>query len=344
ALANYSEEPVEVDGGDILFKNSQRVFVTEADKAKSVFHSAERKDRKMAISEDSTSPTISASSFDEKRQRFWLKFVSPAGYHRQLLVTRDPETSTGFDLGYDAVLTEDNLEDMYWLINDYEFVIQGVPDFNADRILPVGIKTNEEGEFTIAIDELENIPDDLNIYVRDSLNNTYHNLLEAEFKASAAIGKEHEQYSIVFSIPEEQPNPDEGDGSETGETGDGGKDEGDTGDTGDGTEEGDGGSDGSGSGEDGSGEGEVEEPGSEKGGELVLIYSTSDNSLIIKNPDLLHVEKAILSNGIGQELEQMVLDSSAAKITVPIEVTNTAVYFVRVYYEGKIKSLKFLVE
>ena len=119
--------------GDIHFKNSQRVFVTEADQGKSVFHSAERKDRKMAFSESSSSASLSASALDEERQRFWLEYKSPAGYHRQLLVTRDPETTMGFDLGYDAVLTEDNLEDMYWLINGYEFVIQGVPDFGADR-------------------------------------------------------------------------------------------------------------------------------------------------------------------------------------------------------------------
>ena len=309
--------------GDIHFKNSQRIFVTENDKNLSVFHSADRKDRKMSFSESLSAVASTATSLGEERQRFWISFSSPAGYYREILVTRDPETTTGFDLGYDAPLNEDNLEDMYWLINDYEFVIQGVPDFADDRELPIGLKTSQEGEFTIAIEELENIPDELNIYVRDSINDSYHDLRESDFIGNVAVGKDHKSFSIVFSIPEEQSNPDEG-GGEPGNPGEGEPDKG--------------GSNGS------PDEGGAEEPGIPTGGKLLLVYSGTEKAVIIQNPSLLNIEKAVLFNGLGQELQHFILNSSEARIPVAVEVTNTGVYFIRVYYSDGTASLKFLVE
>ncbi|MGB7843234.1 MAG: LamG-like jellyroll fold domain-containing protein [Salinimicrobium sp.] len=339
-ITNGYNNPVTIQGGDILFKNSQRIFVTESDKNNSVFHTAERKDRKMAFSEDNFAAGSDSSSIAEKRQRFWIEFKSPAGYLRQLLVTKDPEATSGFDLGFDAPLNENNLEDMYWLINDHEFVIQGVPDFGKERVLPLGIKISEEGDFSIAIDELENIPDDLNIYVRDSLNNIYHNLRDSDFSATAAIGEDHEKYAIVFNIPEETPDPDEGD-IDTEEPGDSGEEDGDSenpGDTGD-SDEGDGESDG-----ENPEDGEVEGPGTAIDGTMMLFYSITEKAVIIHNPDLLNIEEAVLFNGIGQELQHISLNSSEAKIPIIIQVPNTGVYFIRVYYSAGTKSLKFLVE
>ena len=76
----------------------------------------------------------------------------------------------------------------------------------------------------------------------------------------------------------------------------------------------------------------------------MLFYSITEKAVIIQNPDVLNIEEAVLFNGIGQELQHIALSSSEAKITIPIEVSNTGVYFIRVYYSGRTKSLKFLVE
>ncbi len=51
-----------------------------------------------------------------------------------------------------------NENDVYWKINESKFVIQGVPDFNTGRIIPLGMVIANEGELSLKIDELENFP------------------------------------------------------------------------------------------------------------------------------------------------------------------------------------------
>ena len=132
----------------ITYKNKYRAFVPESSSS-SQFHTQEDLNPKKG--QEST------GFKKDTRYKIRVKFESPKGYHRQILVAADANTTDGFDLGYDAPLIENNVEDMYWLIDETEFVIQAVPDFNLDQVLPLGIKISETGEYTIKIDELENI-------------------------------------------------------------------------------------------------------------------------------------------------------------------------------------------
>lgn len=182
---------ITVSGGPIQFKNSQRVYEREAGNSESIFHSQEKK---------GPNTTSNKASADE-RQKIWLKFDSPLGYHRQILVTADSNTTSGFDLGYDAPLIEDNDEDMYWFFNDYEFVIQAVEDFNVDRELDLGMKIHEKGNITISIDELKNIPDDMEIFLKDSLLQVTHDLRKVKYTATSDTGTFHNRFKIIFKDP-----------------------------------------------------------------------------------------------------------------------------------------------
>lgn len=125
-------------------------------------------------------------------------FSSPTGYHRELLVGADTRTSQGFDLGFDAPLIDKGPEDMYWVVEDAKFVIQGVPHFNLDQVLPLGFKIAEEKEFMIEIGELENLPEITEIYLRNKSDSTYHDLRKEAFKATLPPGEYQDLYEIVF--------------------------------------------------------------------------------------------------------------------------------------------------
>ena len=134
-----------------------------------------------------------------------MKFESPKGYHRQILVAADANTTDGFDLGYDAPLIENNMEDMYWLVDETEFVIQAVPDFNLDQVLPLGIKISETGEYTIKIDAVENIDAGFDIYLKDLKTDEYFNLTKEPYNATAEeTGFFNDRYEIVFSKPHKE--------------------------------------------------------------------------------------------------------------------------------------------
>ncbi|TBW30376.1 LamG-like jellyroll fold domain-containing protein [Gramella sp. KN1008] len=181
---------ITIDGGSISFKNSQRVYKRENNGDPSIF----------LIHEDrfKSSQTSSTRSSEDDRAKIRLKFQSPAGYHRQILVTRDPNTSNNFDLGYDAPLIENNAEDMYWLVNNSPYVIQAVPDFEKDQVLPLAIKTQAEGQFTVKIDSTENWPADKQIYLKDKKLDSIHDILDEAYVGTSDTGEIKDRFELVF--------------------------------------------------------------------------------------------------------------------------------------------------
>ena len=145
------------------------------------------------------------SSITEERPRIWLKFHSPTGYNRQILVTADPNATNGYDMGFDAILRENFSEDMYWFFSDVAFVIQGVPHFDENQELPIGIKIKEETAFTISIDHSENIPDDMNIFLEDKLLGVMHDLKKGAYESTSVAGVINDRFSLRFKEPEEAP-------------------------------------------------------------------------------------------------------------------------------------------
>ncbi len=185
----------------VTFKNEYRAFVPESS-GDSQFHSQEDLNPK----NEKKSTTYKKDS----RFKIRLKFESPKGYHRQILVTADGNSTDGFDLGYDAPLIENNVEDMYWLIDETEFVIQAVPNFNLDQELPFGIKVSEPGEFTIKIDALENIYPEFNVYLKDLKTEEYFNISKEDFVSETEeTGFFNDRFKLVFKKPQaEKPEDD----------------------------------------------------------------------------------------------------------------------------------------
>ncbi|WP_026837759.1 T9SS type A sorting domain-containing protein [Gillisia sp. JM1] len=180
--------------GDIVFKNSQRVFSRESS-GNSVFLKPE---------------TVIKTGKDEAKSttsRIRISLKSPKGYIRQLLVGANPNTTNGFDLGYDAPMIEYNVEDMFWLQGSNYLVIQGVPDFGKDQVLPIGVRIEKEGEFKIKIDELENMSDDHTIYLKDKVLDTIHDLRSGPYTSTSEPGEITDRFQLIFYKAQATPDP-----------------------------------------------------------------------------------------------------------------------------------------
>ena len=173
-----------VSGGTLNFKNTQRAFVRES-LANSFFMKT------------SDAYKIKAAELDT-RPKIRLGFDSSIGSHRQLLLGADSQTTSLFDFGYDAPMNDSNGNDMFWDINNIPFVIQAVPDFNTDRIVPIGIKIANEGNVTFKIDALENIPSDTKIYLYDTKNGTFNDIRNAVYTIPLSIGNYNNRFSLRF--------------------------------------------------------------------------------------------------------------------------------------------------
>lgn len=175
-------------GGNITFKNSQRAFKTETSDP-SLFI---KPGGNIKGSQTNTKQT-------DTREKIRLLFNSPKGYHRQLLTGVDGHATNAVDIGYDAPLIEDNVEDMYWTVSDKKLIIQAVNNFNDEQSLPLGMKINKKGLATIKIDSLENIPDNLSIYIKDKELNLIHDLKESDYQVNLNPGEITDRFEIVFS-------------------------------------------------------------------------------------------------------------------------------------------------
>ncbi|SDL78696.1 Por secretion system C-terminal sorting domain-containing protein [Salinimicrobium catena] len=279
---------ITVSGGDIIFRNRQRIYERENGSNQSIFHSQEKKGPETATSQSSEK-----QASEDTRQKIWLKFKSPMGYHRQLLVTADPNTSDGFDLGYDAPLIEDNAEDMYWYFNNYEFVIQAVEDFNADRELALGMKVHEEGNIVISIDNLKNIPDDLEIFLKDSLLEVNHDLRKNAYRATSDTGTYHNRFKVIFKDPNAVV---------------------------------------------------VEEPEVPEAGEFEILYVNGSREILVKNPELLNIERIYLNNVLGQQLHVFYDVPAEKELRLPVKRFSSGVYIVKVHSEKGIRTKKVILE
>jgi hypothetical protein len=88
---------------------------------------------------------------------------------------------------------------MFWAIGNTQYVIQGVPDFNSNQIIHLGIVAANAGQVTIKIDELENVSSNTEIYLVDNTNGNYHDLRSSDFKTDLPIGDYSNRFSLRFT-------------------------------------------------------------------------------------------------------------------------------------------------
>ncbi|GAL80084.1 internalin [Algibacter lectus] len=165
--------------GDIKFNNGQRAF-----------HAHNK------VAAKSSHTKIAAE--DDNRPKLRLGFNSVNQIHRQLLVTADEHATSGYDSGFDAEDIDQLSDDMYWLINNEKFSIQGINTMNETTKIPLGIHTKTNGANTISLDEIEHFPEDLNIYLYDKELNISHNLKESNYTIYLAAGSYLNRFEITF--------------------------------------------------------------------------------------------------------------------------------------------------
>ncbi len=179
---------VTISGGDIVFNNSQRVFIKETSELSVFMKSAKTLDENSQKEEENTNthPVIR------------LMYDSPTGYHRQIVMGMVENTTNHFDLGYDAPMADINKEDMFWTFDGTKFVIQGVPKFNSDQEFPLGLKIAKAGLATIKIDALENMDKNLSLHIKDKLTGKTHNISQKSFDINMEAGEYLDRFSLTF--------------------------------------------------------------------------------------------------------------------------------------------------
>ncbi len=179
------------NAGTIKFNNGQRVFQTE-DGSNSLFV-------KSSNTKKNKAKFTNKSNTGDTRMKLRIGFNSINEIHRQLLITVDENASVNYDWGYDSKYIDTQADDMYWMINNEKFTIQGIDAINDQTIIPLGVHTKKDGFNSITIDKLENVPENLEIYLHDKELGMYQNLKLSDYKTYLVAGEYLNRFEITFS-------------------------------------------------------------------------------------------------------------------------------------------------
>lgn len=139
---------------------------------------------------------------NNQRDRVWVNFTGENNMFRQVLVGFFTDATNGHDRLFDGkrMFSGTQNTDFYTLLNNERYAIQGLPLLTNDVVVPLGINTTQTADFTISIDRFEGDLENTNIYLKDNLLNTLHDLKIADYTFTAnQIGEINNRFELVFS-------------------------------------------------------------------------------------------------------------------------------------------------
>ena len=184
-------------GGQVTFRNSQRVFQRETNDNSNNGSQFFRYNGDNSSKEKTKNPD--SGNYIAKLLR--LEFTTTEGAKRPLLLgfVPDGKATDGVDYGYDAINYDTFPCDLSWRIENQNYVIQGVGDFDKTKKYPLYIFITETGKIEINLAELENFDHPVNVYVFDALLDTYTKINNKSFKMNLNEGEYQNRFYIAFT-------------------------------------------------------------------------------------------------------------------------------------------------
>lgn len=132
--------------------------------------------------------------------RIWLEISNSNLQATRTLVGYIEGATNNQDRLFDATTSSNNDQKIYSLINQDKFAIQGreLP-FNDQDIIPIGYDSPTSGNYTIAINAVDGIFNNQNIYLQDLLTNTIHNLTLSPYSFNTNSGSFTDRFKIRFN-------------------------------------------------------------------------------------------------------------------------------------------------
>ena len=186
-------------GGNVAFNNDQRFFVKKGI-GNSVMFKNNNQTSSVVIDDHFTNNSEDEQPEEEQLMKIRLGYRTKDDFKRQVLLGFANEKATeGIDAGYDAIHIDDQINDMYFLHGETKLIIQGDGFFNPLNVYPIGVKSTGAGNIKFLIDQLENFAESQEIYIYDSLTETYHDIKAEEFQISLPGGIFNDRFSLRFA-------------------------------------------------------------------------------------------------------------------------------------------------
>jgi hypothetical protein len=144
---------------------------------------------------------VASEDLATDKDRLWLNLESPDGLFSQQLLAYFDQTTLDFDRGYDGLVSKSNATlSFYSFIGDDKYRIQARPAFSVNDVVPLGYSSTMNGTYTIGIGDKEGQLDyaDTNIYLEDKLLGIIHDLKQAPYTFTTAVGTFNDRFILRY--------------------------------------------------------------------------------------------------------------------------------------------------
>ena len=136
-----------------------------------------------------------------EKNRVWLSISNTEGGYNETLLGYVTGATNDYDNLYDGkTFASNNALSLYSISGTDNYSIQGraLPFADAD-VVPLGYKTTINGTFTIAIENVDGLFQNQNVYLFDRLSNISQNLKNGTYSFDAVAGTFNDRFELRFT-------------------------------------------------------------------------------------------------------------------------------------------------
>jgi len=144
--------------------------------------------------------TTSQNVVGSEKHRVWLNLTNEQSAFSQALVGYIANATNDLDWGYDGELFAGNSIALYSVAGDKELSINGrsLP-FNEQDFIPLGYKSNANGNLKISIAAADGQLANTTIYLQDKVLNIIHNLKESDYEFTTTSGIFKDRFVLRYT-------------------------------------------------------------------------------------------------------------------------------------------------
>jgi hypothetical protein len=119
-------------------------------------------------------------------------------YYRESVLAFRANTNSHFKAGCDGRIAQKLSTDTYFLADNNELSIKSIT-YDVDAKVPFGIAAkNNMSTYSVTINTLKDVSDNVDIYMHDKLNNTYTDIKNGVFDITLDAGTYNDRFEVVF--------------------------------------------------------------------------------------------------------------------------------------------------
>ncbi|RZJ35985.1 MAG: right-handed parallel beta-helix repeat-containing protein [Flavobacterium sp.] len=135
-----------------------------------------------------------------EKNRVWINISNSEDAYDQMLVGYITGATNDLDRAFDGkIFPAGNVVSIYSVLGENNLAIQGrALPFDPSDVVPLGYVTGIAGTFSIALEDLDGLFQDQDVFLYDKSNSTYHNLKLGAYTFSSGIGTFNDRFELRF--------------------------------------------------------------------------------------------------------------------------------------------------